>query len=510
MPASTSPLMKYFLFRPSISIAGSILIVAGLIGWFWFTNNRPQTAAKTPQSLLVYCAAGLKAPIELAAAQYQKLTGTSIQLQYGGSQTLLANLEISHRGDLYLPADDSYLDTARKKNLLAETIPLARMQLVVGVRKGNPKHLTTLDDLLRPDVRLAQGDPDAAAIGHVARETLQKAGKWDDIQGHTAVIKLTVNDVANDLKIGAVDAGFLWDAVLAQYPELEAVTLPVFTNAQASITVAVVQHSAQPSLALRFARFLGAPEHGLLAFKNCKYQVLPGDQWAERPELTLYSGAVNRLAVEETIDAFEKREGVRINRIFNGCGILVGQMKAGGRPDAYLTCDASFVLPVADLFLPEAVPMSRTEIIILAPKGNPQKINGLADLGQSGLRIGVANPEQSTLGALTQRLLDKGGIREKVMRNVVTQTPTADLLVNQMRAGSLDAVVVYAANVTKVRELFEVVKLGTPEAIAVQTFSVGKESKYPHLAGRLRLALQSAESHARYRSVGFELPPDAK
>ncbi len=32
-----------------------------------------------------------------------------------------------------------------------------------------------------------------------------------------------------------------------------------------------------------------------------------------------------RPAIEETIQAFEQREGVRVIRIYNGCGILVGR-----------------------------------------------------------------------------------------------------------------------------------------------------------------------------------------
>ena len=112
----------------------------------------------------------------------------------------------------------------------------------------------------------------------------------------------------------------------------------------------------------------------------------------------LYSGAVNRVAVEDTIQQFEEREGARVTRVYNGCGILVGQMKAGGRPDAYLTCDRSFVPPVAELFSGEPVVMSQTEILILVAKGNPQGIHSLADLGKSGLRVGVTNPQQSTSG----------------------------------------------------------------------------------------------------------------
>jgi ABC-type molybdate transport system substrate-binding protein len=200
---------------------------------------------------------------------------------------------------------------------------------------------------------------------------------------------------------------------------------------------------------------------------------------------------------------------VQVTRIFNGCGILVAQMKAGGRPDAYLTCDKSFVPPVQDMFPEPPVEMSDSEIIILVPKGNPKNIRALADLAGLGLRVGVANPEQSTLGALTKRLLEQGGILDAVMKNVVTQTPTADLLVNQMRTGALDVTVVYISNTTKVREQLDIVKLSVSGSVAVQTFSVGKESRHRQLASRLFEALRSAESRTRYEAAGFHWRSEA-
>jgi ABC-type molybdate transport system substrate-binding protein len=93
------------------------------------------------------------------------------------------------------------------------------------------------------------------------------------------------------------------------------------------------------------------------------------------------------------------------------------------------------------------------------------------------------------------------------MSNVVSQTPTADLLVNQMRTGTLDAVVVYVSNTMKVREHLDVVSLSGPGTIAVQTFSVGAHSRQKQLAGRLLQALQSEESRARYETAGFHWLP---
>lgn len=485
-------------------VASIALVVA--LGVAYLAKPRPR-AGTVPEELTIFCAAGLKAPVEAAVRAYELAYGVPVSLQFGGSQTILASAEVARRGDLLLPGDESYLVAARQKNLIAENIPLAGMTAVLAVRKGNPKKVGGLEDLLRPEVKLAQANPDAAAIGALVREALRKTGRWEALQQHTTVFKPTVNDVANDLKLGSVDAGFIWDALAAQYPELEVVPLPVLASAQARISVAVLRSSRQPTAALRLARFLGARDKGLVEFARHHFVPVEGDPWAETPELVLYSGAMNRVAVEETLQKFQAREGVRITTIYNGCGILVGQMKAGGRPDAYLTCDKSFVPPVAELFPGVPLELSSSAIVLLVPKGNPKALRSLADLAKPGLRLGVANPEQSTLGALTRRLLEQGGLLEAVMKNVVAQTPTADMLVNQLRTGSLDATVVYVSNTMKVREQLEVVPLAGPGTTAVQTFSVAKGSNQKQLAARLLEALRSDESRARYEAAGFQWRP---
>src|SRR5262249_52481286 len=143
----------------------------------WISGTGPAHATTSPVS--VYCAAGLKEPIEAAAREYEKTYGIPIQLQYGGSQTLLANIEVSRRGALYVPADDHYIEVARKKELLAETIPLAQMTAVLAVPKGNPKKIASLNDLLTGNLRITQADPDAAAIGRLTRDLLQATGQWE-------------------------------------------------------------------------------------------------------------------------------------------------------------------------------------------------------------------------------------------------------------------------------------------------------------------------------------------
>src|SRR5262249_22672063 len=155
--------------------------------------------------------------------------------------------------------------------------------------------------------------------------------------------KPTVTDVANDVQLGAVDAGFVWDVTVRQMPKLRRVDLPQFKGAVAQVEIAVLKCSEQPTEALRFARFLGARDRGLREFARTRYETVEGDAWAETPEVVVYSGAMLHPAIEDTLRAFEEREGVKIITVYNGCGILEGQIKLGERPDAFFACDTTFM-----------------------------------------------------------------------------------------------------------------------------------------------------------------------
>lgn len=503
--------------HPGIKISiATIIIVGALIMLMKWDSTEHGEYKKSDESILFFCAAGMKPPVEEVVREYEKTYGTSIQIQYGGSGTLLSNIRVSQQGDLYLAADQTYIDTAKYEyNLVDEVIPIAAIHPVIAVAKGNPKNIKSLQDLLRVDVSVAVANPEAASIGRVTKDLLDKTNQWAPISEAAKVTKPTVTDIANDIKLGTVDAGFLWDATVNQYPELEAVEVPEFAAGQQQITVGVLHSTKNPAKTLHFARYLTARDKGLPSFQKYGFTPVEGDVWEEKPTLLLFSGGVNRLAIEKTIEDFEKREGVEVTRIYNGCGILVSQMQAMKKsgdeskmPDAYFACDVSFMDQVNDDF-EDRIDLAETDMVILVLKGNPKNILTLQDLARPGLQIGLANPEQSALGALCKRMLDWEGIYADVEKNVVVNTPTADLLVNQLSVGKLDAVIVYQANCPNVKDTLTIVPIDRPAAKAIQPFATYRNSDHKHLVERFLAELRSAQSQQIFIDTGFRWRADS-
>jgi molybdenum ABC transporter molybdate-binding protein len=486
-----------------LTLGGSLAVAVVLVACLIWSSRFPQPAAKPGKdSLLVFCAAGIKLPVEAVAREYEAASGVRVQLQYGGSGTLLSNLRLTDTGDLFLAADESYLESAREFGLLAETIPVARQKPVIAVAKGNPKGIRTLEDLRREGVRVAVANPDTASIGRTVRALLQQTGEWDAMEKRITVFKPTVNDVANDVRIGSVDAGFVWDATARQYAELELVTVPLFDAGTEVVGIGVLKRTQQPAAALRFARYLSARDRGLKQFEKFHYQPVEGDEWAETPEIVLFSGAMLRPGIERTLKEFEQREGCRITTVYNGCGILTAQMRAGQRPDAYFSCDTSFMTSVADLYL-DSVDVVDNHLMIIVQKGNPKRIQTVQDLTTPGLRLGLPHHEKSAMGNIAWKMLVEMKLYDALQPNLSVESPTGDFLVNQIRTGSLDAIIACRSNWTGVREHLDAVPIDHPLARMTQPYAVGRNSRYPQLMSRLRDFLTSAASRERFEAEGF-------
>lgn len=456
-------------------------------------------------SLTVYCAAGLRKPLEAAAQAFQKDQGIEVLFQFGGTGTLLSQIRVAQKGDLLIAADDESVDNAKKAALIREVIPFASQTPVLGVKAGNPKSVASFQDLMRDDVKVAVANPESASIGKSVRTAAGPS--WDKLAAKVTVMKPTVTEIAADLSLGAVDTAVIWSALTSQFQGIEAVHTPELDARPERASAAVLECSKQTEAALKFARYLAAPDTGGRAVAAAGFQHLAGDPWNPKPEMVLYSGGVNRPAVEALLGRFATREGVTVTTVFNGCGILCASMKTMGSsdnpkfPDAYYACDLCFVPPVAEQF-PESVLLTETAIGMVVRTGNPRNVKTLADMAQPGLKVGLCNAEQSTLGYMTKGMLKASALWDSVHKNVVVEVPTADFLINQMRAGALDAALVYEVNVQPVSDHLTFIPVLHAGAKAVQPFAVRGNTPNRQLAFRLLEFLKA--NRREFEKAGFQ------
>jgi len=228
--------------------------------------------ANQPDTITLYCAVGLMPPVEELTRTYEQQHSVHIRIQPANSGALLAQIQLDSHGDLYLPADDSFVAMASEKELVARSIPLVNMRLVLAVNQGNPKKIQSLDDLLRQDVYFGIAFEQAAA-GRKTREMLAATGRWNQIKSSAKVSKPTVTEVAQDVQIGSVDAAFIWDATAYQFG-LEIIPIPELASADAQVAIALLRRSSDPDKAMRFVDYLASSQHARDIFTRYHYQTI--------------------------------------------------------------------------------------------------------------------------------------------------------------------------------------------------------------------------------------------
>jgi len=158
-------------------IVGSVL-VAGLV-----------TQAQAADKVTVFAAASLTNAMQDIAAQYQKEKGVQVVSSFASSSTLARQIEQGAPADLFISADQQWMDYSISKQQIVENTryTLLGNELVLVAAKASKIDNVEIDDKtqwtkLLGDSRLAVGDPDHVPAGIYAKEALQKLGAWSTLE----------------------------------------------------------------------------------------------------------------------------------------------------------------------------------------------------------------------------------------------------------------------------------------------------------------------------------------
>jgi molybdate transport system substrate-binding protein len=508
-----------------------VLVVAALALRGEAPLLQPDDNSATDTPLRLYCAAGIKPTLDKVLADYEARYGVRVEVHPQGSGTLFGQITTEaaqgQGPDLYLSAEDTYLDQGQQAGILAEVIPVGTQRPVLIVAPGNPRNITSFSDLADPanDIDFGIAN-EGAAVGKKTRAIARDMGILDAIEQRRKTEQETVVALVDAVRLGALDAAVVWDTIAMMTDGVEVVDdpHPAFDRHISRIGIAVVATCDRPTEALRLARFITARDEGLATFQGDGFEVADGDVWDEHPHVVFFAGSMFQAVFEDTVAEFARREGVTIDVQWAGCGKLVAQMDAllasGVEPDrfpsAYLACDQQFYDMIRErggraVFGPGTV-VSENDIVIAVAEGNPHGIRTPEDLLKPGVRLGVCHPTDSALGRLTQTMLSSerfGNLYGRVQAQKAVAVDTGPTLISQIMTGGLDAVVVYRSNVlsseanTAALDIVEIDDGGEGLARAVQPWSIAEMSEHKELMRRLFEVLSSEASRERFEAAGF-------
>ena len=211
--------------------------------------------------LHIFVGAGLRQPVDRLTAAFEKETGNPVVIDYGGSGQLMARIQASGQGDLYVPGALFYIQRLEREGRIQSYRPMVRHTPVVGVNLRQAERIKAFADLARPGVRLAMGDPKAMAFGRTAMAICERSGMKDDILKNVTVYGATVKQLAMYVGQGAVDAAIIGRADAFQNREkITMVAIPEDYFEAEVVAAAVLESASDPALAGRLAEYLSTPD----------------------------------------------------------------------------------------------------------------------------------------------------------------------------------------------------------------------------------------------------------
>lgn len=203
----------------------------------------------TDDTLTVFAASSLTATFTALADDFEAdHEGVTVELSFGGSSDLVAQVQQGAPADVVATADTATMERLSAEDLVEEPVTFATNRLEIVVPPGNPAGVRSLQDLGRSSLALvvcAPQVPCGAATSQVAEE------------GGVALSPVSeepsVTDVLGKVVSGEADAGLVYlTDVLAAGDEVEGIEFPEARAVLNSYPVAVVAGADSADLGAAF------------------------------------------------------------------------------------------------------------------------------------------------------------------------------------------------------------------------------------------------------------------
>ncbi len=218
------------------------------------------------------------------------------------------------------------------------------------------------------------------------------------------------------------------------------------------------------------------------------------------PTVTVFAAASLKAAFTDLAATFGKAHpGTAVVFNFAGSQVLAEQLVQGARADALATADvATMGLVVRAGLASDAHAFASNRLIIAVPPGNPARIEGLADLARSGVRLVTCSPAVPC-GAAAARVQHLAG----VAWSPVSQEQAVSDVVAKVRAGEADAGLVYRTDVIASSGALEGIDFPESTRAATSLEIVALRGDQPALGAQFVDLVLSTEGRAVLHRAGF-------
>lgn len=234
-----------------------------LICLFFFVIALTVQISAAP-AIRVMAAASLQEPLNEIKEDFElKHDEYELEINYAGSQALFSQIKLGVNFDLFLSANQHYLEQLKKENLIGKNNIFAKNELIIIIN-SNQDRVDDLEELICKDYSLLIGD-ESVPVGDYTVEMInyyldsildkEKRNKLRN-NFNSAVVsrEFDVKSVLNKVKIGAADAGIVYLSDYNQDKTLHKVIIPAEYNVEASYYMGLSQLSK--SGAVKFYNYI--------------------------------------------------------------------------------------------------------------------------------------------------------------------------------------------------------------------------------------------------------------
>ncbi len=209
-------------------------------------------------TLYWFTGAGIKKPAKEIAGMFSKSHHCRVVIISGGSGQVLNEMLQAKKGDVYTLVDSNFLKEALRYGIVERYKKIVELTPVFIVSKNAEGRIKSIEDLAKPDVKIAAANPKAVAVGRVFYGIMKRLpdNLRNKIEKNVVVKCLNVLQIVGYVKSGVVDAGIVLDKVLIKDADLNWIDIPENYNIHRYAYVALIKYSSHKNEAKELYDFI--------------------------------------------------------------------------------------------------------------------------------------------------------------------------------------------------------------------------------------------------------------
>ncbi|WP_461201857.1 molybdate ABC transporter substrate-binding protein [Anoxybacillus sp. TBDG-1] len=229
---------------------GIILLMIGCIGCQYHPPSSP--------TIKVAAAADLTNAFKEIGEQFKKETGIDVTFIFGSSGQLAEQIKQGAPFDIFASANVEYVDELVHGHIALEQTKNIYAFGRIGLAVKEGVAVTSLQDVVKQEVKkVAIANPDHAPYGLAAKQALQKAGLWEQVEPKLVYGK-NIADTLTYVESGNVEAAIVALALMKDH-HLPFYLIDEHMHEPIQQAIVIVKQTKHEKEAGKFIEFLQGP-----------------------------------------------------------------------------------------------------------------------------------------------------------------------------------------------------------------------------------------------------------